>query len=122
VFSEVLATARERLEAGKAVLLQVDVQRQGEELRLTCQEVRPLEEVVATVAEGLRILVRDPSPLPLLKATLDQLPRGRARISIAVEIAAFREVDIALPGSYAMSPRTRSTLRSVSGVVDVVDL
>jgi DNA polymerase-3 subunit alpha len=121
LFSEVLATARDRMEAGKAVLLQVDVQRQGEELRLTCQEVKPLDEVVATVAEGLRVLVRDPTPLPLLKATLDQLPRGRARISIGVEIGPFREVDITLPGSYAMSPKIRAALKGVAGVVEVME-
>ncbi len=122
IFSELLATAREQLEAGKAVLLQVDIQRQGEDLRLTCQDIKPLDEVVATVAEGLRIVVRDPSPLPALKATLDQVGRGRARISIAVEIAPFREVEIDLPGSYAMAPRIRAALRNVAGVVEVIDL
>ncbi len=122
LFSEVLATARDQLEAGKAVLLQVDVQRQGEELRLTCQEVKPLDDVVASVAEGLRILVRDPTPLPALKATLDQLGRGRARITIAVEIAPFREVEIALPGSYALAPKTRAAIKGVAGVLEVVDI
>ena len=122
LFSEILAVAREQLEAGKAVLLQVDVQRQGEELRLTCNEIKPLDEVVATVAEGLRIVVRDPTPLPALKTTLDQLARGRARITIAVELAPFREVEITLPGNYAMAPKTRAALRGITGVVDVVDL
>ena len=116
LFQETLAQARELLEAGKAVLLAVDVQRQGEELRLTCQDVKPLEDVVATVAEGIRVLLHDPAPLPALKAIVDQLGRGKTRINLAVETAPFREVDIDLPATYALTPKDRAALKGLKGV------
>ncbi|MFP5514053.1 MAG: DNA polymerase III subunit alpha, partial [Alphaproteobacteria bacterium] len=43
LFSEILAANRALLEPGNAVLLTVDVQLNGEEIRLTCQEIKPLE-------------------------------------------------------------------------------
>ena len=116
LFQETLAQAREHLEAGKAVLLSVDVQRQGEELRLTCHEVKVLDEVVATVAEGLRLVLHDPSPLPALQAILGQLGRGKARIGLSVETAPFREVDIDLPATYALTPKLRAALKGLAGV------
>jgi DNA polymerase-3 subunit alpha len=122
LFQEVLAQSREHLVAGKAVLLSVDVQRQGEELRLTCQEVKPLEEVVATVAEGLRILLNTVAPVPALKSTLEGTGRGRGQIAIVVETAPFEEVKITLPGSYAITPKLRSTLKAIGGVMDVHDV
>ena len=116
LFQETLAQSRELLVAGTAVLLNVDVQRQGEELRLTCQEVKPLEDVVATVAEGLRVLLHDPAPLPGLKAVIDHLGRGKARITLAVETAPFQEVGIDLPGSFTLTPKDRAALKALKGV------
>ena len=116
LFQETLAQSRELLEAGKAVLLTVDVQANGPELRLTCQDVKPLEEVVAAVAEGIRVMLHDPAPLPALKAIIDQLPRGKAKISLSVETAPFREVDIDLPAGYALTPKARTALKGLVGV------
>ena len=39
LFSELLATSRDLLEPGKSVVLMVDVQVQGEDMRLTCHQV-----------------------------------------------------------------------------------
>lgn len=61
LFSEILAANRALLEPGNAVLLTVDVQLNGEEIRLTCQEIKPLEEAVASVSAGLRVVLRDPA-------------------------------------------------------------
>ncbi|MEI6556900.1 MAG: DNA polymerase III subunit alpha [Rhodospirillaceae bacterium] len=116
LFQETLAQAREHLEPGRAVLLAVDVQRQGEDLRLTCQEVKPLEPEAAKVAEGIRILLHDQEPLPALRAIIGTLGRGKARISLAVETAPFQEVDIDLAQTYALTAKDRAALKSVPGV------
>ncbi len=122
VFSEVLATCRELLETGTPVFVTADVQQQEGDLRLTAQEVRPLEEVVATVAEGVSVLVRDARPVPSLKELIAGLDRGRGRITVVVEAEALREVEIELPGSYALTPTVRGQLRTMPGVVEVAEL
>ncbi len=116
LFQETLAQTRELLEPGKAVLLGVDVQRQGEEVRLTCQSVKPLEDEVAKVAEGIRVMLHSPAPLPALKTIIEQLGRGKARISLSVETAPYQEVDIDLPGAYVVTPKDRAALKGLVGV------
>ena len=63
MFSDLLATGRDLLEPGKTVLLTADVRTEEDSLRLTAQQVRPLDEAVADAAAGLRIFLKDPAPL-----------------------------------------------------------
>jgi len=121
-FSEVLAGNRELLEAGRPVLLTVDAQLNGEEIRLTCQEVKPLEEAVASVSDGLKVVLRDDRPLQNLKGMLDRLTRGKGRIHLLVEVDPLREVEIQLPGAYHITAQSRAALKAVPGVVEVVEL
>jgi DNA polymerase-3 subunit alpha len=121
-FSETLAMSRELLEPGKAVVLTVDIQLNGEDVRLTCQEVRPLEDEVARAAEGLQVVLRDADAVPPLRGILDQIGRGRGRISIIVETDPMKEVEVQLPGAYAVSARSRAAIKSLAGVADVLDL
>ncbi|MGQ9366035.1 DNA polymerase III subunit alpha [Azospirillum sp. A39] len=121
-FSEVLSSSRELLEPGRPVLLTVDAQMNGEEVRLTCQEVKPLEEAVAAVSEGLRVVLRDDRPLAGLKGTLERLSKGRGRIHVLVEMEPLTEVEIQLPGAYYINAQSRAALKAVPGVVEVADL
>ncbi|MFP3700788.1 hypothetical protein SB758_35520, partial [Burkholderia sp. SIMBA_013] len=86
VFSEVLATNRDLLEAGRPVLMTVDVQMNGEDIRLTCQEVKPLEDAVAQVSDGLKVVVRDGGPVESIRGMLERLARGKGKIHLLVEI------------------------------------
>ncbi len=121
-FSEVLASSRALLEAGQPVLLSIDGQRNGEEIRLTCHEVKPLEEAVAQVSEGMRVVLRDERPIPGLKGVLGRFQRGKGRIHVLVEIEPLKEVEIQLPGAYAINVQSRAALKAVPGVVEVIEL
>ncbi|EWY42137.1 DNA polymerase III subunit alpha [Skermanella stibiiresistens SB22] len=122
LFSELLATSRELLEPGKSVVLLVDVQVSGEDLRLTCHDVKPLEDEVARAAEGLQIILSQPDAAPHLRKILDQIGRGRGKISILVDVGGMREAEIALPGAYAVSAKGRAAIKAIQGVADVLDL
>ena len=122
LFSETLAMARELLEPGRAVVLSVDVQKNGEELRLTGQQVQSLEEEVAKAAAGLNLVLRDPTPVPTLHSILQRFEAGRGRISVVVEADAGREIEVALPKGFRLGAKERAALKSVPGVLDVVDV
>ncbi|MEA1673860.1 DNA polymerase III subunit alpha [Nitrospirillum sp. BR 11163] len=121
LFSEALAPAREHLEPGKAVLMTVDVQQNGEELRLTGSGVQLLEDEVAKVASGLRVTLKDQAPVEGLQTVLKRLPAGRGKIHLMVEIDRL-EVELVLPQAYQISSASRSALRSIPGVLDVQDI
>ncbi|WP_449233587.1 DNA polymerase III subunit alpha [Azospirillum doebereinerae] len=122
LFSEILAVNRDLLEPGTPVLMTVDAQLNGEEVRLTCQEIRPLEEAVASVSAGLRVVLRDGGPIEALKATLERLSRGKSKVNVLVEIEPLKEVEIELPGAYTITAQSRGALKAVPGVVEVAEL
>jgi len=122
LFSDTLAATRDLLEAGNAILLQVDAQQNGEDLRLTGSGILMLEDEVAKTAAGLRVVLRDHSPVAALASTLKRLPPGRGRVAIALELDPLREVEIMLPQAYQLSASGRQAIKSIPGVVDVADL
>lgn len=122
LFSEVLAASRELLDAGKPLLVTVDVQRREEDIRLTAQRVEVLEEVASHVAAGLRIFVGDEAPFDTLAAVFrEHGAKGRGRVSLVLN-ADDREVELELPASYRISPAIRGAIKSIPGVIDVQDI
>jgi DNA polymerase-3 subunit alpha len=122
VFADLLATARDQLEPGKTVLLSADVRSEEDSLRLTAQQVRPLDEAVAHAAAGLRIFLKDPAPLPSVKQVIQRQGRGRGKVSLVLELDRSREVEMALPGEWSIAPGTRAAIRAIPGVVEVQDV
>ncbi len=122
MFSEVLATARDLLDAGKPLLLSVEMQRRDEDIRLTAQKVQVLEEVATNLAAGLRIFIRDEGPLETLAAVFSEHGvKGRGKVSLVLD-ATDREVELELATNYAISPAMRGAIKAIPGIVDVQDL
>ncbi|MCK6454775.1 MAG: DNA polymerase III subunit alpha [Alphaproteobacteria bacterium] len=117
-FSEVLSSAREMLVAGNAVLLTADAQLQGDDLRLTIQSVRPLDQAAATAAAGLMIFLRDQGPLKGLDGILKRDAKGRGTISLLLDLP-DREVEMKLGGGFQITPQVRAALKALPGIVDV---
>jgi DNA polymerase-3 subunit alpha len=122
LFSETLAQSRQFLENGNAVVLTVDMQVNGEGFRLTGNEVRHLDEMVATAAEGLRVVVRDPAPIPHLRTALGHLGRGNRPIHVVIELDRYREAEIMLPERFALNAKARAAIKAIPGVVEVQEL
>ncbi|HEY5607171.1 MAG TPA: DNA polymerase III subunit alpha, partial [Alphaproteobacteria bacterium] len=112
VFSELLASAREVLEPGTAVLVTADARTDGEGLRLTAQAVERLEDAAKEAFAVLKIVVAGPASLPDLKKTLSSGARGKGRVTIVVPVNPEQEVEIALPGRYAISPDLAAAMRA----------
>jgi len=122
VFSETLAASRELLEPGRIVLLSADVRAEEDSLRLTVQGVQALDDAVAQSGAGLRIFLRDQDPVASLKQLIERERRGKGRISFVLDIDGGREVEMALPGGYAVSAATRAAIKAIPGIVEVQDL
>ncbi|HVG82572.1 MAG TPA: DNA polymerase III subunit alpha, partial [Methylomirabilota bacterium] len=122
VFSEVLAVSREFLEPGQAVMITADVQLQDELPKLLCASVKPLDDAVAQAAAGLKIFVADPQTLPSLKSILDRQGRGRGKVSLVLDVGPAREVEVKIPGAWAINAAARAAIKAIPGVVDVHDV
>ena len=122
IFSEVLAGARELLEAGKPLVMTVEVQRRDDGIRLTAQRVELLDDVAAGAAAGLRIFLADERAVETLAAVFRQHgTKGRGRVSLVLN-AGDREVELELKDGFAISQAMRGAIKSIPGIVDVQDL
>ena len=120
VFSEVLGQARELLEPGHSVVIGVEVDRQGDEVKLRAQSVRGVDDVVKNAAAGLRIFLDSPAPLEAVKTHLAR--KGRGAVSLVLMTGGGREVELQLPGAYEVGPLIKGAIKAVPGVVDIQDL
>jgi DNA polymerase-3 subunit alpha len=122
VFSDLLATTRDLLEPGTQLFMQIEVRADGETLRLTAQSIDRLDAVVAQTTGGLRLFLERDDPLERIKRAIASGRRGRGRISLILALDAEHEVEVALPGRYAISADLRAALGAVPGVAAIRDI
>ena len=121
VFSELLAVHREIMNAGQALVLTVEVQKTGDELRLTCQGIEVLEKAIANAAAGLRIVLASGAGVAALRDTLAREPKGKGQVSVIVRDSA-REVEMRLPGAWAISPKGRAAIEAMTGILETAEI
>ena len=123
LFSEALAQFRELLEPGRALLLQVSAELQGEDVRARIQTVEPLDAAAAKAQKGLRIFLRSPDPLESVASRLGSLAGGRGDGEVAFVLLlgerGATEVEVKLPGRFSLSPQIAGAIKAVPGVVAV---
>ena len=124
IFSEGLAEHRDLLEPGTAVLLFLSAEVQGDEVRARIQSVEPLDAAAANLQKGLRVFLRDATPLEGVARRLEPVPRsahanGDGEVSMVLMLAAGAEVEVKLPGRFKVSPQVAGALKAVPGVVQV---
>ncbi|MBI3515242.1 MAG: DNA polymerase III subunit alpha [Proteobacteria bacterium] len=123
LFAEVLAVARPLLEGGKPLLVTADVRAEGDGVRILAQSLTPLDAAAVDAAAKLRIYLKDESAIGSLRKLFDGMgaPRARGKVSLVVDID-DREVEIALPGQFPVSPQMKARAKAIPGVVDVQEL
>jgi DNA polymerase III subunit alpha len=118
LFAEGLGQYRDLLEKGSDVLVTLQGAIEGEDVRARIVHVESLNEAAARVHRGLRIFLRDAAPLPSIEERLRA--RGEGEVSLVVLLgAAAGEVEIRLPGRFAVSAAIAGALKAVPGVVAV---
>jgi DNA polymerase-3 subunit alpha len=115
-FSEELVKYRDLLEPGNSVVVLVGAEERPEGINVRIQSVESLDRVMAGLKQ-IRVFVRDDAPLPSVAKHLGN--RGEGEVSLILLRDGGREVEMRLPGRFAISPQIASALRSVRGVVQV---
>jgi DNA polymerase-3 subunit alpha len=121
VFSEILATARELLEGGTAVLVRCDAKLEEGTVRLTASRIQALDGAMQQAAKGLKVYLKDVETVEKLKSVLSRHGRGRGQVKVVVQTSES-EIDLVLPESYLIDASIRSAVKSQPGIVDVRDI
>ncbi|MEM6728746.1 MAG: DNA polymerase III subunit alpha, partial [Pseudomonadota bacterium] len=129
MFSDTLETAREHLEAGTKVVMQVEATLEADQLKLLGRSVMPIDTAVAEVgAAGLKIFVDGGEALPSVAsvfAGLTEKTAGGAKGDIRfclLDPTLPGEVELELEGAFPVSPQVKSALKSLPGVLMVEEL
>jgi DNA polymerase-3 subunit alpha len=118
IFAEGLSQYRDLLEKGSDVLVTLQGGLEGEDVRARIIHVEELASAAARIHKGLRIFVRDEAPLPSIEERLRA--KGEGEVSLVVLLGPREgEVEIKLPGRFAVSASIAGALKAVAGVVAV---
>jgi DNA polymerase-3 subunit alpha len=127
LFSETLSRSRDMLTIGTMVLVSADLKQEGEALRITVQDITPLDQAAAAAGAGLRIWIAETAAVPHIRALLEREPRtagrGRAgRVLLMPRLDDAQQVEITLPGYYNVTPRLAQAITVLAGVERVEDV
>lgn len=121
-FSETLSRAGDALTEGAALLVTTEVRVDGDTVRLTAQEVEPLDRAAQNLASGIKLWLEKTAAVAHIRTLLDREGRGRGRVVLVPVTGPGQEVEIALPGGYNVSPRLMQAMKVLPGVAEVQEL
>ena len=121
-FSETLARADGLLTEGHALLITTEVRLDGDTVRLTAQEIEPLERVAQNIGQGLRLWFETTDAVEAIRTMLGREGKGRGRVVLVPVTGPGQEVEIALPGLFNVSPRLMQAMKVVPGIAEVQEL
>jgi DNA polymerase-3 subunit alpha len=117
LFSEALNEFRELLEPGNSVVVLVGAEERPEGVSIRIQSVEPLDRALGSMRQ-LRVFLNDPGPLKHVEKALPG--RGETDVSLVLSLdGGKREVEVKLPGRFAVTAGTASALRGLPGVAEV---
>ena len=122
VFSEVLAQARDLLVEGSCILVNAELKRDGESLRITANSVVALDQAAANIASGMRVWVHTADAVAQVQALLKREGHGKGRVILLPRLDDQQSVEIALPGGYNVTPRLAQAMKVVPGVERVEEV
>jgi DNA polymerase-3 subunit alpha len=121
-FSEVLAQSGDYLQPGQSVVLTAASRWEGDDLKLQLHMAKPLAAAASEASAGLRIAVAEAAAFrPLAERLAPHKGRGVVTLTLEVDDGA-REVELELPGRFAVTPGLRRALKDVRGVLEVEEL
>lgn len=128
MFSDTLEAAREHLESGAQVVVQVEATMESEQLKLLARSVSPIDVAVADAGtSGLRVFVEEAEAVGAVASVLEGAGRDGVRGSrgpvyfCLMDAGLPGEVELSLGEDFPVNPQIRGALRSLPGVQHVED-
>jgi DNA polymerase III subunit alpha len=124
VFSELMSQARELLDHTGPLYFDVDARADGDNIRLTAQRIRKLDEVADQARAAVEIRVAAPAVALKLKAMLERRAPTGARVRLVVPLPGDgqeEEAILALPEDFLLGSGQRLDVERLAGVLGVRD-
>jgi DNA polymerase-3 subunit alpha len=122
LFSEVLSRVQDLIRPGSAVLVTCDLKADGEALRLTAADVTALDDAARDAGAGIRVWLERTEAVAHIRSLLAREGKGRGRVVLVPDLGSSREVEVALPGAFNVSPKLSQALKLIPGVQRIEDI
>jgi DNA polymerase-3 subunit alpha len=120
---EALRKCRDILEPGKSVVVKVRAKAGEGEVRFFGDDAAPVDTLVENAAAGLRVHVSRSAEIDALKARLEKASSQRGgEVLLIASLGGGTEVEIKLPGAYALDAALRGALKTAPGVAFLEDV
>jgi DNA polymerase-3 subunit alpha len=113
---ESLRRCREVLEPGKAVILTIRAKAKDGEVRFFGDGAEPMDQAIEGVTAGLRVHIAPDADLELLKKRLGVHTDRGGEITLVAPLPAGREIEMRIPGRFALDAALRGALKTAPGV------
>ena len=120
-FSEVLSVSQDLLKAGTAVLIRCDARLEEGGARLLASRIQPLDAAVEKETKGISRYLNDMEIIAPLAKILSENGAGGGKVKIIAQTK-NHEIDVVLPDSYFINAKVRSAVRSLPGIIDIIDI
>ncbi|MBW7056872.1 DNA polymerase III subunit alpha [Paracoccus bogoriensis] len=127
-FSDLLSAARDKLEPGQNVVLQVKVEPSGDQVKMLANSVSLLDDFVADAGAGcLAVEIQGADTIPRLaevlrRVTTEIAAPSRARGPIRLRLRHADEIiEIEVANDAPLTTPARQALRAVPGVLEVIE-
>ena len=120
-FSEVLSISQDLLKAGTAVLIRCDARLEEGSARLLANRIQLLDTAVEKKAKGISIYLNNMEVVAPLAKILSENGVGGGKVNIIAQTK-NHEIDVVLPDSYLINAKVRSAVRSLPGIIDIIDI
>lgn len=128
VFSDLLDQARSLLEPGQNVVLQVEAEPSGDQVKLLARSAVALDQAVADAGAGaLAVRIAEASTVAQLSDMLTRItaevtasPRARGPIRLRLPVG-DHFVDVEIMDDVPLTPPARQMLRAIPGVLEVIE-
>jgi DNA polymerase-3 subunit alpha len=116
VFSEVFSRTRDFLNPGAPIHVSGIIRFDGDDFRITCQAIEPLEKMTQGTSQAITIHIDSRIRIPLLAATIKKIPEGSTRLLIKFVVDSNLSVKLTGFPAIAMGADHRSKLLGLEGV------
>jgi len=117
LFSEILSRSRDYLEVGKSILLSADAETKEDSIRLTVQDIKPLDDILIDKVHEIALILEHSNQMDALKLALDRAGQGKSSVTITIHSPEIdKMVKLRLPQMYNFSPELRDELYRLKGL------
>ncbi len=114
-YEEQIQDVRAHVKPGASLLVNVAGRMNDGDLRLRITSLEPLDDVAKNSVQRLQVFVREPEAMQTLQTYLKPGARGDVSV-IVLDAEASQEIEVALPGSFNITPAVAGAVRALQGI------